>query len=226
MKRLPGKVFGMSQPLWIAVAALASAVALSGCMSSPTYGTGKTAGRQLAEDVTGMLSLGPGDREPIEYKPRPKLVAPSDKSELPPPQENVVADSGLWPESPEERRARIRAEATEGRDEPGFRPAVRGSGNEARLRDPMQRELALSQSTSMDPKTARAEFNRRMAVAHQGNPEVRRYLSEPPLEYRAPAETAPVGDVGVDEAKKERERKAAARKKGGKSNWRDLVPWL
>src|SRR5690606_2655054 len=159
------------QSLWIGVAALASAVALSGCMSSPTYGTGKTAGRQLAEDVTGMLSLGPRDHERIEYKPRPKLVTPANRSELPPPQENVVvAGNGAWPESPEERRPRIRAEETENRDEPGFRPTVRGSGNEVKLNDPMQRDLALQRSTSTDPKTARAEFNRRMAVANQGNP--------------------------------------------------------
>src|SRR5690606_27735855 len=151
----------LSQSLWIGVAALASAVALSGCMSSPTYGTGKTAGRQLAEDVTSILSLGPRDQEQIEYKPRPKLATPANTAELPPPQENMVmAGTGQWPESPEERRARIRAEATETRDETGFRPAVRGTGNEAQLRDPMQRDVALQRTSSTNPNAARADFNR------------------------------------------------------------------
>ena len=30
---------------------------LAGCMSSPTYGTGKSSSVQLAEDLTGVLSL-------------------------------------------------------------------------------------------------------------------------------------------------------------------------
>src|SRR5690606_17115722 len=119
--------------------------------------------------------------ERIEYKPRPKLVTPANAAELPAPQENVVADgTAAWPESPEMRRARIRAEATEHRDDPGYRPAVRGSGTSAALRDPMSRET-LRSGVSSNPAKAREEFNRRMAASHQGSPEVRRYLSEPPL---------------------------------------------
>lgn len=227
MKRMSAKGTGMSQSHWIGVAALVSVFALTGCMSSPTYGTGKTAGRQLAEDVTGLLSLGPRETEHIEYRPRPKLVTPADTSELPAPQTNVVtAGNGVWPESPEERRVRIRAEATENRDDSGFRTKVRHSGTDVALMDPMSREATRNQTVPLNPSASRAEFNRRLTVANQGSPEVRRYLSEPPLEFRAPADTAPVGDVGVDEDKKEREREAAARKKSNKTSWRDLVPWL
>jgi hypothetical protein len=73
---------------------------------------------------------------------------------------------------------------------------------------------------------SREEFNRRLAASRQGSPDTRKYLSEPPLDYRAPAETAPVDDVGIDEEKKERQRQAASRKKSGGISWRDLVPWL
>ena len=69
-----------------------------------------------------------------------------------------------------------------------------------------------------------AEFRARKLASTAGSPTTRRYLSEPPLEYRAPAATAAADDLGEDEAKKERERKAAARKDKGFS-WKNLIPW-
>ena len=62
--------------LFVVAPVVVCAALLSGCMSSPTYGTGKAASAQLMEDVTGILSLGPKDRPQIEYKPRPELVKP------------------------------------------------------------------------------------------------------------------------------------------------------
>ena len=101
-----------------------SGLLVSGCMSSPTYGTGKTANEQLATDVTSMFSLKPKTGLAREYEPRPELVKPATPTtELPPPQENIVtAAGGQWPESPEQKRARIRADATENRDKPGWEP--------------------------------------------------------------------------------------------------------
>ena len=50
------------------------------------------------------------------------------------------------------------------------------------------------------------------------------YLTDPPTEYRQPAETAQYGDLGETEATKERRRKKAS--SDGKRSWRSLVPWL
>jgi hypothetical protein len=55
---------------------------------------------------------------------------------------------------------------------------------------------------------------------------VRRTLTEPPLDYRQPAETAPTDELGEDEFKKQRRLKAEAKKASGKKSWKDLVPWL
>jgi hypothetical protein len=55
---------------------------------------------------------------------------------------------------------------------------------------------------------------------------VRRTLTEPPVEYRQPVATAPADELGEDEYKKQRRLKAEAKKAGGGSSWRDLVPWL
>ncbi|MGX8008054.1 hypothetical protein ACVDG8_003125 [Mesorhizobium sp. ORM8.1] len=54
-----------------------SAIALSGCMGSPTYGTDKTAAAQLFDDVSGAATITPKRRDPIDYKPRPELVKPA-----------------------------------------------------------------------------------------------------------------------------------------------------
>ncbi len=110
--------------LWLGAPLVASALMLAGCLGSPTYGTDKTATEQLASDVTGILSIAPKSREPIDYKPRPELVKPASAGALPPPQESVaVTANPAWPESPEARRARIRAEATANQDNPNYRLA-------------------------------------------------------------------------------------------------------
>ena len=44
----------------------------------------------------------------------------------------------------------------------------------------------------------------RLKERNQGSPTQRRYLSEPPLTYREPAASAPVGDPGEDEETKAR----------------------
>jgi hypothetical protein len=206
-------------------AALLAAGLLSGCMGSPTYGTGTPAGEQLLQDVTGILSLAPDDEEPINYKPRPDLVTPAETGVLPPPQESVAtASNPSWPESPEQRRARLRAEATATRDNPNFEPLVENdiapSASPSYVTRSPDRGVA-----PVSTAQQRTEFNRRLAMSNQGSPTQRRFLSEPPIEYRQPAPTAPVDDVGEDEWKKQKRLKAEARKKAGKSGWADILPW-
>jgi hypothetical protein len=206
---------------------VASGLLASGCMSSPTYGTDKTANEQLVGDVSGILSLAPKNKNQVDYKPRPELVKPGSTAVLPPPQEGVsVASNAAWPESPEQRRAR----ATENRDKPGFEPQVVGDFNapSSATKIPAgvsDRAADAGIIQGQDAKQQREAFNKALAEKNQGSPTTRKYLSEPPLAYRTPAETAAVGDVGEDELKKERRIKKAAQKKGT-GGWRELVPWL
>jgi hypothetical protein len=67
-------------------------------------------------------------------------------------------------------------------------------------------------------KEQSAEFKRRMAENMQGSATERKYLSEPPLTYREPAASAPVGELGKPEWKKERDAKKAAQIKR-KNDW-------
>ena len=212
-----------------------SGLLLSGCMGGPTYGTGVSANEQLASDVSNMFSLKPKGPSSAEYMPRPDLVKPTKSTtELPPPQESITtAEASQWPESPEQRRARIRADATENRDKLGWEPGVI---NDLSVAQPKAENKRGSSARYADSGIARTgqqqdlnkqgeEFKRQLVLSKQGNPTVRRTLTEPPLEYRQPAATAAADELGEDEYKKQRRLKAEAKKAGG-SSWRDLVPWL
>jgi hypothetical protein len=214
---------------------IVSGLLASGCMSSPTYGTGTTQTKQLTTDVSSMFSLKP-KAQTREYAPRPELVKPTTPTtELPPPQENIVASAGdQWPESPEQRRARIRADATENSDKLGWEPEVVNDlsmdksssqsklGSSARGRD----SGVAAAGQAEDLKKQGAAFQQKLAATKQGSPTVRRTLTEPPLEYRQPAPTAATDELGEDEYKKQRRLKAEAKKAAGNTSWRDLVPWL
>jgi len=207
----------------------ASGLLLAGCVSSPTYGTDKTATEQLATDLSSALTFAPPKREQIDYKPRPELVKPAagQKGNLPAPQDSVVQTaSGQWPESPEQRRARIRANATANQDNRFYEPEIindlpaqaGASGSSASQADMDKFDLTENARVA---KAQRPEVQKRLAQSRQGSPSTRRYLSEPPLDYRMAANTAPQDDLGEDEAVKERRLNRAA-KKGGMFDW---LPW-
>ncbi|MEO3386256.1 hypothetical protein [Mesorhizobium sp. CAU 1741] len=192
-------------------------------MSSPTYGTGKTASAQLMEDVSGVLAIGPGGpRTPeVAYNARPELVRPPSLEVLPEPQQDMAsAENPAWPEAPEQRRARIRAEATANQNNPLYQSPVTSGGFAARSAAEVA-DARNSQGARMTD-AQRAEMEKRQRQLNQGDSNKRRYLSEPPVDYRQPAETAAAGELGVDEWQKERQRQKAS----GDRTWRDFVPWL
>ncbi|GAA5105763.1 hypothetical protein GCM10023261_05450 [Bartonella jaculi] len=166
---------------------------LTGCGSSaPTYGTGKPASLQFFEDVANITSLTPtNNASQLVMKPRPKLVVPSLGSRviLPLPQQDLAQDALQHPD-----RSR-------GPVFPKKVSSIDSSENVSRLN-----------------AKQRQEYLRRQR-AQAGSAEYRRYLTEPPLSYRQPAKTAPVGQQGKDEALKERERKSASKKAAGKKSW-------
>jgi len=223
-------------PRLVAIAGplVVSSLALSGCMSSPTYGTDKTANEQLLTDVTSMVSLAPKRKAAIDYKPRPDLVRPAagEQLALPAPQESAANSetNADWPESPEQRRARLRKEITENRDKPGFDSPVVA---DEMLDDSQAYGKGLGMRNSAydgghvaagEAKRQREEVQRKLKETRQGSETTRKYLSEPPLEYRQAAASAPQDELGEDESVKERAAKKAARK-GGARKWADWLPF-
>jgi hypothetical protein len=220
----------------LATPVMASSLVLGGCMSSPTYGTDKTANEQLLTDVSNMVSLRPNRKDPIDYKPRPNLVrpAPGEDMSLPAPQETAAnaATNPEWPESPEQRRARLNKEIAENRDKPGFESPIIADediapgANTYTRRTPGQSER-FQDSGVRRPNEAhqqRADVQAKLKETRQGSETTRKYLSEPPLDYRQAAASAPQDELGEDERKKERAAKRAARKPGSRK-WADWLPF-
>lgn len=198
---------------------------LAGCVGGPTYGTDKTSAQQFFDDLSNIATIGNINKTAkLDTKPRPELVPPSSiavVSALPVPQENVARiNAPDWPEAPEKQRERLRNEATLNQSNPNYISPIikKAAPAEPYLPDGLNhaRERESWTPTPKVIQAQRQEFLRRKRTSEGGSTMLRRYLSEPPLDYRMPATTAPIGEIGDDEAKKERERQKAAR---GKSGW-------
>lgn len=181
-------------------ALLGACLTLGGCLASPTYGTNKTSSEQLVDDLSSIASLKTQNGADIEYKPRPDLVQPPAGASLPEPQLSVVKNEQIWPESPEEIRDRLVAEA----DASG--------GHNSALTGPNRAGQRL---TAKQQREAYIEARK----LQQGQYKERRFLSDPPAGYKDPAATAPVGELGETEKTKERLAKAGATKKGTGKRW-------
>lgn len=212
---------------------LAAGLGLSGCMSSPTYGTGTTANQQLMDDVTSFGNFMPKQGPAINYKPRPPLVGTTaDENKLPPPQKDIAnAANPAWPESPEQKRQRLRDEATKNQNNPFYEPQVATDAGGGPYESPefnvnQRRYFGPQPGTTATSAQQSADFKRRLAENKQGSPTVRKYLSEPPVSYREPASTAPSGQLGEDEWKKQKQREAAATGKKKGTVLGRLFSWL
>lgn len=228
---LISKNFDGTARLLLGGSLVAAAALLSGCMSSPTYGTDKTANAQLMSDMGGILSFRDKKKAAIEYAPRPELVKPAKGQEtLPPPQDSVAtASNPNWPESPEARLARLRAEADANLDNPNYNsPIVPDMVSANPKRKTLTGNGRAEESGVMDVSQAaaqKAEYQKRVAETRQGSSQTRKFLSEPPIDYRQAAADAPTGELGEDEYKKERRLKREARKKSGGFSISDLNPF-
>lgn len=197
----------------IALAAMAASV--SACLG-PTYGTDKTATEQLVDDISSMASVKPDRGPEISYKPRPALVRPPESASLPQPQKSVAEDNPAWVESPEETRERLVASAD-------------ANGNDFTYRSPLARAQRTDGVAKVGPKPSvqsgspsslsmlkaqeqNRKFRENLKIQKGAYSDRRRYLSDPPLDYRKPADTAAAGELGEPEKEKERRRIAEATK--------------
>jgi len=198
---------------------MGSVLILSGCVGGTTYGTGVTQEQQLLNDLEGMVSFGSTKRKSrINYDARPNLVMPAQTATLPNPLEEEATTSNVdWPESPEQRLARIRGEAEEAdprsgeisqeeqrRQKTGIRIARGKFENPDLDREGASTLDAIETDSSRKVRRAKSQF----ALSTGAK---RKYLTEPPVEYRTPYESAPVGELGISEAEKENRAEKAAK---------------
>lgn len=186
---------------------LGGSLLLTGCMG-PTYGTDKSAGEQLVEDLGNAVMIQPDnkDAKKIRYQPRGGLVVPKDKMALANPQQSVSSkDNPEWLENPEDMRERLRDEAD-------------ANANDPHYRSPLANQHTTSKQLSSAEQTQAYREARRLQQGAYSDK--RRYLSDPPVEYRKMPEEAQA-DLGEPEKQKERRRKkeAKAAKQSGSSWW-------
>ncbi len=187
---------------------LMATVALSGCVSSPTYGTGTPAAEQLVEDLGAAATIGGNKtKKNIAYAPRPGLVVPpaGEQANLVQPQTSLNnRESGQWAESPEEMRARLAQEAEENRNNISYQsPLAKGPG--------------FGDKPGVSSQAQFQQFRENLKT-EKGNYEGRRYLSDPPPEIRK-ADPAALTDLGEPEKVKEKRRRQAATVAGTGSKW-------
>jgi len=190
-------------------------LALSAC-TSPTYGTGKSASEQLLDDLGNATSItGDQTKRNVKYNPRPGLVVPAQAraEQLAQPQQSLAnrETNPQWPETPEEARERLRAEAEANKDNPNYRsPLLAGNGTNGQMTETQKWEAF---------RKAKA-FREARAIQKGAYIDQRRYISDPPTEYRQIDDPAKLDDLGEPELKKEKERKKNAALAGtGKSWW-------
>ncbi len=185
---------------------VAGSFVLTGCIGGPTYGTDKTAGEHLVDDLGSAVSISQANPSNVKYQPRPGLVLPpeNEKAALVQPQQNLASkDNPQWIESPEDTRQRLREEADANADNPNYvSPLAKASAN--------GRKLSASEQTQAYREARKIQMG---AYADK-----RRFLSDPPLEYRKLPEEA-TADLGEPEQVKERRRKKEAAIKGSGKKW-------
>jgi hypothetical protein len=204
-------------------ALVAASLTLSGCMG-PTYGTDKTSTAQLFDDLGNIASIGaPSKGADIEYKPRPVIVKPTDTVDLPAPQQNVAENNPAWVESPEQTRQRLLAEADANSGNTAFNSPLARVETTKRKSGPLLSPRAAEAAPGVNSVKQRQAYLDAQKVQKGAYSDRRRFLSDPPLTYRQPAETAPVGELGESERAKEKRWKEEATKAGtGKRKW---WPW-
>ncbi len=196
--------------MFLRLIALVSMFGLAGCIGGTTYGTGVTQEAQLLSDVAGLVSLGSRERkEPIDYSARPDLVRAPDGTALPQPADGAAND-GSFPVDPEARRASLLSGAntsddvTTRIDEGSL--TIEGAERPNIARPKMIGDLDRDGGTDLrKQKVARERViaARRQARGATGSGP-RRYLTDPPIEYRTPSDSAAVGVVGEKEKRERR----------------------
>ncbi len=172
---------------------------LAACSPTATYGTGEAPEMALIREVTGGI-MGGNKKDPIEYQPRAPLVMPPTAQGLPSPVETASAKSPDWPVGYDQSAPTVSV-ATHANRPPGSEDLLYGAGQaEYRRLKPLTGALPESQrsepvdsriaSRDIGGKKQREQFRQALTEARGYNRE-RRFLTDPPTEYREPAATAP-----------------------------------
>jgi hypothetical protein len=187
---------------------VAAAFSVSSCMG-PKYGTDKNATEQFVEDLGDAASLAPAKRPTsLAYQPRGSLVTPADEKTLVAPTENLASkDNPQWLESPEQARNRLKKEADD-------------NANNGSYRSPLA--VSVTEGKGMSPEQQRAAYREARAIQDGRYSDRRRFMSDPPLDYRKVDDPAKLQALGESERAKESRRKKEAEVAGTGTKWYEV----
>jgi hypothetical protein len=187
-------------------AALLAATGLGGCVSTSTYGTGEAPEMAIFRELTGGLA-GKKKQGPIEYQPRAPLVMPpaAEVAALPPPVETASVASAAWPIDPDQTPAPAKEPYDDNPADdisPEYAARLKplaGMGN-PEWENSYGNDLAINDTYDIIlDKNGRETFSAALKDAKGVGRTGRRYLTDPPEPYRAPAATAPTEFEDIDE---------------------------
>jgi hypothetical protein len=176
-----------------AVVGLPLAGVLAGC-SATTYGTGVPAGTQTMTDFAQALQLGV-DKDPIDFSPRPPIVAPPSTATLPAPGSggSTAALAANWPKDQDQQVANVKAQIA----------AAQANGTPINVKQSPGAKQDITAAIDVNSPdnfktTAEQDAEVKRLIAQEnsvpkdatGQP-VRQYLSDPPPGYLAPDPNAP-----------------------------------
>jgi len=193
----------------------AMALVLAGCTGGTTYGTGTTHEEATMQGMRNIFTLR-NEQVEIDYKPRPELVMPANKNVLPQPvQTQALTTDQNWPVDPEQRIAAVQGQAPTP-DEYGNLPTQYltdtnkpGISRTTGLSEELRRETRRGNVNSGGEQfinairddangvgEGRIARERREQLAYSTGVK-RKFLTEPPVEYRTPSATAEAGELGI-----------------------------
>ncbi len=178
-----------------------------GCISTTTYGTGESPELAVFREIGGGIFggvLGKSESDPIRYEQRAPIVSPPEAN-LPEPAEQVAAVNPDWPDDPDKRkRAELSDEVT-----PDYykrvSPLARLTQNRGGPRcSPEDKDCDgfVSPAEANAYQAGHKKFAAAVADVEGLNMEERKYLTDPPDEFRQPAETAPIEFDDIKRKKK------------------------
>ena len=206
MKRLAG----------VAVAGAIGA-GLAGCGSAGSVATGSGYGSNLMFDTLSGVALIPKKKEPIDYSPRTGLVMPANPNALPTPQETRVVSNPAWPQDASAPGEGALAGLSDEEKRRTLYQRVSGGGK-ARSNPDLRSDRDIDQATrnafGRDVQRTREQIaERRNADRGADGTSRRRYLTDPPLTYVAPATaTTAEGEVIARQAVTARPKKTGLRR--------------
>jgi len=187
--------------LW--AAALVAVAGLGGCMKTATYGTGESPELAIFHEVTG--GFGKSAKPQIQYQPRAPLVLPpsGEAAALPPPVQTASAAAPDWPQDPDQTKRTRTPQDDHPLDDvsqedmqrlkplAGLMPEQQGKVPDYDHQSPAYDIIG---------KKGQQETFQAALKESKGISDKRRYLTDPPDEFRQPASTAPTEFKDIKDA--------------------------